>query len=220
MLFLMGYVVPRFSSIYEELGSDLPFASRLLLQWGQMLEAHTLAVISVGGAAVAALGYGLSRRTTRAALGAWIAKVPAIGRQLRLYQLARLYRTVGMLLRSGMPAVTAMSMSSGLLGETLRPAFAKATQSVREGQSIANAMENQALTTPVAARMLRVGERSGNMGEMTERIAAFYDDEIARWVAIVTRLIEPLFMTVIGLLIGGIVVLMYFPIFQLAGSVQ
>jgi general secretion pathway protein F len=220
MLFLMGYVVPRFSSIYEELGSDLPFASRLLLQWGQMLEAHTLAVISVGGAAVAALGYGLSRRTTRAALGAWIAKVPAIGRQLRLYQLARLYRTVGMLLRSGMPAVTAMSMSSGLLGETLRPAFAKATQSVREGQSIANAMENEALTTPVAARMLRVGERSGNMGEMTERIAAFYDDEIARWVAIVTRLIEPLFMTVIGLLIGGIVVLMYFPIFQLAGSVQ
>jgi general secretion pathway protein F len=220
MLFLMGYVVPRFSSIYEELGSDLPFASRLLLQWGQMLEAHTLAVICAGAAAVAAIGYGLSRRTTRATIGAWFAKVPAIGRQLHLYQLARLYRTVGMLLRSGMPAVTAMSMSSGLLGETLRPAFAKATQSVREGQSIAHAMEHEGLTTPVAARMLRVGERSGNMGEMTERIAAFYDDEIARWVAIVTRLIEPLFMTVIGLLIGGIVVLMYFPIFQLAGSVQ
>jgi general secretion pathway protein F len=125
-----------------------------------------------------------------------------------------------MLLRSGMPAVTAMDMSAGLLGETLRPAFSKATQSVREGQSPANAMEQADLTTPVAARMLRVGERSGNMGEMTERIAAFYDDEIGRWVAIVTRLIEPLFMTLIGLLIGVIVVLMYFPIFQLAGSVQ
>ncbi|MDB6082241.1 MAG: type secretion system protein [Gammaproteobacteria bacterium] len=219
-LFLMGYVVPRFSSIYEQLGSDLPLASRLLLQWGQMLEAHTLAVIGVGGSLAGGLGYGLSRRTTRAALGAWFAKVPAIGRQLRLYQLARLYRTVGMLLRSGMPAVTAMTMSSGLLSETLRAAFAKATQSVREGQSIANAMELQGLTTPVAARMLRVGERSGNMGEMTERIAAFYDDEIGRWVGIATRLIEPLFMTVIGLLIGVIVVLMYFPIFQLAGSVQ
>jgi general secretion pathway protein F len=81
-------------------------------------------------------------------------------------------------------------------------------------------MELEGLTTPVAVRMLRVGERSGNMGEMTERIAAFYDDEIGRWVAIVTRLIEPLFMTLIGLLIGVIVVLMYFPIFQLAGSVQ
>jgi general secretion pathway protein F len=219
-LFLMGYVVPRFSAIYEELGSDLPLASRLLMQWGQLLQAHTAAVITVGGVAAAALGYGLSRRSTRALFGGWFAKVPAIGRQLRLYQLARLYRTVGMLLRSGMPAVTAMTMSSGLLGETLRPAFSKATQSVREGQSIANAMELQGLTTPVAARMLRVGERSGNMGEMTERIAAFYDEEIARWVAIVTRLIEPLFMTLIGLLIGVIVVLMYFPIFQLAGSVQ
>jgi general secretion pathway protein F len=192
----------------------------LLLQWGQMLEAHTMAVLAAGAGAAAAVGYGISRRTTRAAFGAWVAKLPAIGRQLRLYQLARLYRTVGMLLRSGMPAVTAMSMSSGLLSEALRPAFAKATQSVREGQSIANAMEQAELTTPVAARMLRVGERSGNMGEMTERIAAFYDDEIGRWVAIVTRLIEPLFMTVIGLLIGVIVVLMYFPIFQLAGSVQ
>src|ERR1700692_1184890 len=148
------------------------------------------------------------------------ARLSAIGRQLRLYQLARLYRTVGMLLRSGMPAVTAMTMSAGLLSEALRPAFSKATQSVRGGQSIANAMELQGLTTPVAARMLRVGERSGNMGEMTERIAAFYDEEIARWVAIVTRLIEPLFMTLIGLLIGVIVVLMYFPIFQLAVSVQ
>jgi general secretion pathway protein F len=220
MLFLMGYVVPRFSSIYEELGSDLPFASRLLLQWGQMLEAHTMTVVLIGGGILAALGYGLTRRTTRAAFGAWFAKLPAIGRQLRLYQLARLYRTVGMLLRSGMPAVTAMSMSSGLLSEMLRPSFAKATQSVREGQSIANAMEQHGLTTPVAARMLRVGERSGNMGEMTERIATFYDEELSRWVSIVTRLIEPLFMTVIGLLIGVIVVLMYFPIFQLAGSVQ
>ena len=80
--------------------------------------------------------------------------------------------------------------------------------------------EAQPAQIAVAARMLRVGERSGNMGEMTERIAAFYDEEIARWVAIVTRLIEPLFMTLIGLLIGVIVVLMYFPIFQLAGSVQ
>jgi general secretion pathway protein F len=68
--------------------------------------------------------------------------------------------------------------------------------------------------------MLRVGERSGNMGEMMERIAAFYDEELARWVAIMTRLVEPALMTLIGVLIGGIVVLMYFPIFELAGSIR
>lgn len=219
-LFLMGYVVPRFGSIYEQLGSDLPFASRLLLEWGQLLEAHTITMIVLAAVGLGGGGYALSRPAFRVAMGAGIARIPAIGRQLRIYQLARLYRTVGMLLRSGMPAVTALGMSSGLLDQNLRAEFANATQAVREGQSLANAMERHGLTTPVAARMLRVGERSGNMGEMTERIASFYDDEIARWVSIITRLIEPLLMAIIGLLIGVIVVLMYFPIFQLAGSVQ
>jgi general secretion pathway protein F len=219
-LFLLGYVVPRFSTIYEELGSDLPLASRLLLKWGQLLEAHTFGVVLALAAAIAGAVYGLSRRRTRVAVGALIARIPTIGQQLRLYQLARLYRTVGMLLRGGMPAVTALQMSSGLLGEALKLRFARATQDVRDGQGLANAMERNDLTTPVASRMLRVGERSGNMGEMTERIAAFYDEELSRWVAIVTRLIEPVLMTLIGLLIGVIVVLMYFPIFQLAGSIQ
>lgn len=219
-LFLMGYVVPRFSSIYEDVGADLPFASRILLQWGQLLDAHAglvvvLLILGVGGTI-----YGLTRPEARARMGEWITRIPAVGRQLHLYQLARLYRTTGMLLRGGMPAVTALTMSAGLLRASARPAFAAATQAVREGRSLAHAMESNGLTTPVAARMLRVGERSGNMGEMMERIACFCDEELARWVAVMTRLIEPLLMTVIGLIIGVIVVLMYFPIFQLAGSIR
>ena len=219
-LFLLGYVVPRFSTIYEELGSDLPLASRLLLQWGKLLEAHTLGVVFSLATLIAIAVHGLRRPATRSAIGGWIARIPAIGLQLHIYQLARLYRTIGMLLRGGMPAITAMTMSAGLLGESLKVRFSGATQAVREGQSLANAMEAHGLTTAVASRMLRVGERSGNMGEMTERIAAFYDEELSRWVAILTRLIEPVLMTIIGLLIGLIVVLMYFPIFQLAGSIQ
>jgi general secretion pathway protein F len=219
-LFLMGYVVPRFSSIYEDVGTDLPAASRLLLQWGQLIDAHSglmviLTVASMGGGI-----YLLTRPATRAKVGDWITRIPAVGRQLNLYQMARLYRTTGMLLRGGMPAVAALQMSAGLLRAGSRSAFAAATQSVREGQSLAQAMERNGLTSPVAARMLRVGERSGNMGEMMERIASFCDEELARWVAVVTRLIEPILMTVIGLVIGVIVVLMYFPIFQLAGSIR
>ncbi len=91
---------------------------------------------------------------------------------------------------------------------------------MREGRSLTDALAARGLTTPVAERMLRVGERSGNMGEMMERIAAFYDEELARFVDLATRLIEPAMMTVIGLVIGVIVVLMYFPIFELAGSLR
>jgi len=219
-LFLMGYVVPRFSSIYEDVGTELPFASRLLLQWGQLIDAHTGLVIGGLVAALAALGYTLSRPALRSAAGAWIARIPAVGRQLHVYQLARLYRTAGMLIRGGIPAVSALRMSAGVVRPNSRAAYAAATRAVTEGQSLGEAMERNGLTTPVAARMLRVGERSGNMGEMMERIADFCDEELARWVAVVTRLIEPVLMIVIGLVIGVIVVLMYFPIFQLAGSIR
>jgi general secretion pathway protein F len=218
--FLLGYVVPRFSSIYEDVGTDLPLASRLLLQWGQLLDEHAAVVVVALVAALAAAGYALSRPATRAAAGAWIARIPAVGRQLHVYQLARLYRTTGMLIRGGIPAVSALRMSAGVVRPSSRAAYASATRAVTEGQSIAEAMERHGLTTAVAARMLRVGERSGNMGEMMERIADFFDEELARWVAVVTRLIEPVLMIFIGLIIGVIVVLMYFPIFQLAGSIR
>jgi len=219
-VFLLSYVVPRFSGIYEELGSDLPFASRLLMNWGRLLQAHGAMLLGIAVFAAFAGAYLLSLPATKAAIGRQLGRIPAFGQQLRVYQLARLYRTVGMLIRGGMPAVSAFDMSGGLLSTALRPSLIAATKVVREGQSIANSMQQHGLTTPVAARMLRVGERGGNMGEMMERIAAFYDDELSRWIQFMTRLIEPVLMAVIGLIIGAIVVLMYFPIFELAGSIK
>jgi len=146
--------------------------------------------------------------------------MPAIGTRLRLYQLARFYRSLGMLLRGGMPVVPALQMVAGLLQSSLREQLALASAYVREGRSISQSMEEHGLTTPVALRMLRVGERTGQMGEMMERIAAFHEEETARWLERFIKLFEPLLMTFVGLTIGVIVVLMYFPIFELAGSIQ
>jgi general secretion pathway protein F len=190
------------------------------MQWGQVTHDHGLVVAMVVAASGVALWHLMSRATVRAAIGRQVSSIPIVGRQMRLYQLARLYRTVGMLLRGGLPAVTSLEMSAGLLSATLRPSLARATQAIREGQSIAVSMERFGLTTPVATQMLRVGERSGNMGEMMERVAAFYDEELARTVDLLTRLIEPALMTLVGVVIGVIVVLMYFPIFELAGSIR
>lgn len=220
VIFLVAYVVPRFAGIYEDIGGQLPWASRLLMHWGQLIDAHGLAVLVGFLATVVAAIYGASRPGFRASVGRAVARIPAIGQQLELYQLARLYRTVGMLLRGGLPVVTAFEMTRGLLAAAAQPRLASATRAVREGQSLTDALTATALTTPVAERMLRVGERSGNMGEMMERIAGFYDAELSRFVEVATRLIEPAMMTVIGLVIGGIVVLMYFPIFELAGSIR
>lgn len=219
-LFLLLYVVPKFSSIYENTQAKLPWLSQWLLAWGRLLHDHGLSVFAGFASAGALASYGLTRPAVRRYLVDWLWRMPALGERLRIYQLARFYRTLGMLLRGGIPVVTALEMVDGLLQPVLRERLQLARQDVSEGMPISTVMENRGLTTPVAVRMLRVGERSGQMGEMMERIGNFYDDEIARWVDWFTRLFEPILMTGIGLFIGVIVVLMYMPIFELAGSIQ
>jgi general secretion pathway protein F len=218
VLFLLGYVVPRFAGVYEEVGRDLPWLSQLLLDWGRLINANgpMLAVAFVAAAVAVALGLG----RLKAFVGRVARRIPAIGERLRVYHLARLYRTLGMLLRGGTPLVTALGMVSGLMPAAMRPQLAAGTQRIREGASISAAMEAAGLTTPVALRLLRVGEKSGEMAEMMDRVAAFHDEELARWIDLVTRLFEPLLMAILGVVIGVIVVLMYLPIFELAGSLQ
>jgi general secretion pathway protein F len=156
----------------------------------------------------------------RARLGALLWRIPAIGERLKLYQLARFYRTIGMLLRGGMPLPRALEMGADLLHPLLRDRLTAAQRAISEGRGVSASFEAQGLVTPVALRMLAVGEKSGNMGEMLEQVAAFHDEELARWVDWFTRLFEPILMAIIGLVIGAIVVLMYMPIFELAGNLR
>ncbi|MFL6691654.1 MAG: type II secretion system F family protein [Ramlibacter sp.] len=217
-LFLVAYVVPRFSAIYAESGRDLPWLSRLLIEWGSLINRHGWLMAMAACALLA--GLVAAGRHLPAAAGRLARRVPAIRRRLLVYHLARFYRTMGMLLRGGIPVVPALTMLGTLLPMDLRPQLLSATQRIREGVTTSQAMAEAGLTTPVASRMLRVGERSGDMAAMMDRIAAFHDDELARWVDWFTKLFEPLLMALIGVVIGGIVVLMYMPIFELAGSLQ
>jgi len=219
-LFLMLYVVPRFSRIYEERVADLPLFSRLLLSWGQLVEGHGVLIVGLlAGLALAAL-YALRAAPVRARIGNALWRLPGVGERMKIYQLARFYRTSGMLLRGGMPLVTALDMAGALLHAGLRGQLQAARRAISEGQQVSVSMERNGLATPVALRMLAVGEQSGNMGEMMDRIAAFHDEEILRWVDWFTRLFEPILMGVIGLIIGSIVIFMYMPIFELAGSLR
>jgi general secretion pathway protein F len=217
-LFLLGYVVPRFSAIYTETGRDLPFLSRVLIHWGGLINKHGAAVM-LGLAAAIVLGV-VFRGKVRALAGSIAMRIPALGERVLVYHLARFYRTAGMLLRGGTPIVPALTMVAGLLPVDVRDRLTRAIQRIRDGVSLSTAMTEAGLTTPVAVRMLRVGENSGDMPEMMDRIAVFHDEELARWVDWFTKLFEPLLMAVIGLVIGAIVVLMYLPIFELAGSIQ
>jgi general secretion pathway protein F len=219
-LFLLFYVVPRFAHVYEERSVDLPLFSTLLLAWGQSVEGHGVLVLAALLGIALGAAYTLRLPRVRAAAGNMLWGIPAVGERLKVYQLARFYRTTGMLLRGGIPLVAALQMGAELLHPLLRDKLAAASRAISEGQGVSRSMEDNGLTTPVALRMLSVGEQSGNMGEMMDRIATFHDEEISRWVDWFTRLFEPLLMAAIGLVIGAIVILMYMPIFELAGSLQ
>ena len=219
-MFLLFYVVPKFSTIYHDIGRDLPFLSRLLMNWGEYLNEHAGTVAAGLAAVLGALIFSLSRQSVRAWIGARIRQIPTVGNQYKIYQLALLYRTVGMLLAGGVHVVSAMEMVSGLLQPDTREKLLKARANIREGVPVSDSMNKFDLTTPIGLKLLRVGERTGRLDDMCEHIAHFYDEDTARWVDWFTRLFEPILMAVIGTVIGLIVVMMYFPIFELAGSLQ
>lgn len=219
-LFLLGYVVPRFSHIYADLGSELPLLSRVLIRSGEFLESHAkwlglaLILVLIGGVRV----FRMPQVRHHLANASW--RLPHLGERLRVYQLARLYRTLGMLLKGGIPVVTALGMVEDLLLPNLRARLTKAREAIQQGQPMSVAFARHGLTTPVALRLLRVGERSGEMGEMLENIARFHDEETTGFLERFSRLFEPLLMAMVGGVIGLVVVLLYLPIFELAGSVR
>lgn len=221
VIFLLGYVVPRFARVFEGLAGNMPYLSRLLIEWGQFAANHLpgMAVTFVSLLVVA--GYALTRPETRTWLNDLAWKLPFIGDRLRVYQLSRFTRTLAMLLSGGIPLVTALGMVRELLRQPLlQSALEGATRAIREGQSITDAFAQHGLATDIGLKMLAVGERSGNLATMLDNLARFYDLENERFVAWSSRLIEPLFMAGIGLVVGVIVLLMYFPIFELAGNLQ
>ncbi|MCB1916464.1 MAG: type II secretion system F family protein [Rhodocyclaceae bacterium] len=220
LLFLVGYVVPRFSQVYEDMRGNLPLLSQLLLSWGKFMNAHQPGLLAGLAATVAGLAAAWRHPSVRTRLGLWAESLPGISRRLLVVRLARLYRSLGILLRGGIPVLESIRMARGLVPGALRDRLDAASEDIRRGIAMSQALETHGLTTPIALRMLRAGEKSGNLGEMMERSADFHDEEITRWIDWFVKLIEPAMMTVIGGLIGVIVVLMYIPIFELAGSIQ
>lgn len=220
VLFLLGYVVPRFSLVFEGLGTELPWMSRWLMQAGMFLHANQMAIGS-GFVVLMMLLFALRREPwVRRWLNRQLERLPALHKRLVMYELARFYRSLGILLQGGIPILTAMTMARGLLGAASGLRLEQAGERVKEGLSLSAALEAGHLVTPVSLRLLRAGEQSGNLGQMMERSADFYDEEISRWIEWFVRLFEPLLMTFIGLLIGLIVILMYMPIFELASSIH
>ncbi len=219
-LFLITYVVPRFAEVYQGAGRNLPWMSQMMLGWGQFAGAHSFGLgLTIAGTLAAAF-FGIRHLLRSGGIARLLARVPAIGERVRIYELSRLYLTLGMLSEGGITIINAIETVQAMVSPSVRANLAAARAMIEAGQPLSDAFEANGLTTPISLRMLRVGERTGDMGPMLTQSAAFYDGEISRWIDRFTRTFEPLLMAGIGLVVGAIVVLLYMPIFDLAGDMS
>ncbi|NPT61575.1 type II secretion system F family protein [Paraburkholderia elongata] len=220
VLFLLGFVVPRFATLLEHSGRELPLLSRLLIAWGSMVHAHG-AELSVSLAVLAVVaGFALRRPAVRTWITDRMLALPGIGQHFRVFRQSQFYRTTAMLVDGGIPAVRAFELARGLVGRADQAALAEALQQVRNGTKISDAFQQGGLANPISYRLLTVAEKTGGLGPVLDRIAAFQEAQVSRTIDLISRLIEPAMMIFIGVVIGGIVVLMYMPIFEIASSIQ
>jgi general secretion pathway protein F len=216
--FLIAYVVPRFAEVYQGTGREMPLMSKLLLAWGSFASNHTTVLLSTVALIVTTLVVSVRRFHASGGIARLLARLPGVGERVQVYELSRLYLTLGMLLEGGIPLIPAMDTIQGVISVTLRPKLQQAKHMIESGVPLSEAFSAHQLTTPISLRMLSVGERSGELGPMLTQSAAFYDGEISRWIDRFMRSFEPMLMAAIGLVVGVIVVLLYMPIFDLAGN--
>lgn len=218
--FLLGYVVPKFSMAYETAGRDIPLASQWLLGIGRVIhDGWPLMAALLAAALVLGLRAFRDPALRRRAIVV-LTRLPWLSDKADGFRLARYFGAASLLLTAGVPLARTFPMLADLLSPRQQVALDRARRDVEEGKVFSAALVAHRLADPVAESLIRVGERSGRLAEMLDRAARFHDEEFARWLDWLMRLLEPALMALLGVVVGGIVVLMYMPIFDLAGSLQ
>lgn len=219
ILFLVAYVLPRFSTILDGSGRQTGRATLWLIHFGQAIQNHPLVFVLVLAGLGATVAWLAASDAGRRFALARVARVPVLSDIFMTLGLSRLYRTLGLLLESGIPLPQALDMTRGIVNPLQSEELRGAIERLRGGQSLTEAMAGTSLVPPIAESLLRVGERSGALAEMADKLADFLDISLDRRVDLFSRLFEPLLMSAIGIVIGAIVLMMYSPIFDLVGSI-
>lgn len=219
-MFLLLYVIPKFSKIYETQVSHISGSTQFILSLGHFSERYAAYALFVLAGLILLALWAIKQPSVRAKFYDLLWKLPYLGEKVRLYHLSRFYRTFAMLLKSGVTVSAGLGMVSSLLGAGLQDNLLKAKHLIYEGKTFSEAFDSCALTTPVAMRLFRVGEKTGTLEKMMEHAASFHEEQMLRWVDKFTKIFEPTLMALIGILIGGLVLMMYLPIFDLASGLE
>ena len=220
-IILLIFVIPQFESLFKGFGADLPAFTQMVIDLSRFVQDKGILLAVVLGAAVAGFIYLKKRsRALREFLDRAALKIPVLGPILNKAAIARYARTLSTMFAAGVPLVEALESVAGATGNIVyETAVLKMRDEVATGQRLQRAMEATGLFPNMVIQMIAVGEESGSLDEMSGKVATFYEAEVDNAVDAMSSLLEPLIMAILGVLVGGLVVAMYLPIFKLGAVV-
>ena len=217
---LMIFVIPVFESMFKSAGQTLPLPTLIVLTISKLIKKYVIIFIPV----LILLFYLLRKyhqtENGKAVLDSLLLKLPVFGPLFKKIAVARFSRTLGTLISSGVPILDGLNIVSRTSGNrAIEIAILNARASIREGETIADPLNRSGIFPPMVIQMISVGESTGALDSMLSKIAEFYEDEVDIAVGNLTSLLEPFLMIFLGVVIGGVVISMYLPIFNMASEV-
>ena len=217
---IMVFVIPSFQKMFADFGGALPVPTQIVINISDFIRSWIIAII--GGFMLFLFLFKRFYATPkgRALVDAYSLKLPIFGPLIRKVAVAKFSRTLGTMISSGVPILDGLDIVAKTAGnKTVENAIIKVRKSISEGKTIAEPLEKTGVFPPMVCQMIAVGEQSGSIDSMLNKIADFYDDEVDDAVGNLTAMMEPMLMLFLGTTVGGLVIAMYLPIFKIAGTV-
>ncbi len=218
--FMLIFIIPTFAKIFTEFGGQLPLPTRVVMGLSSFLRGYWWALLTgIVGLIFAYRRYAATENGRRK-VDAFKLRIPVLGDVLRKGSIARFTRTLGTLISSGVPILDGLEITAQTSGNKIIEEAILATRgSISEGETISAPLKEAKVFPPMVVQMIGVGEETGALDEMLNKIAVFYDDEVNTAVDTLTSIIEPVMIVVMGTVVGGMVVAMYMPMFKLVSVV-
>ncbi|MEP0829182.1 MAG: type II secretion system F family protein [bacterium] len=217
---MLTFIVPVFAKMFSGLGAELPKPTQIVLGISNFLKGYFLYLVLGTLAFVAGFIYWVRTESGRAMFDAGLLKAPVFGNLVRKSSVARFTRTLGTLISSGVSILDALEITAKTAGNVvIAKAIRKSVLSIAEGDTITAPLKETGVFPPMVTQMISVGEKTGGLDEMLNKIADFYDEEVDQAVSALTSLIEPVIIVFMGAIIGGILIAMYLPMFDIIGKI-
>lgn len=217
---MLLFVIPTFAQMYSGLGAQLPGPTRVVIALSNFLQSYILYIIAVVVGLLIAIRYYYRTEDGHLRIDAFLLKVPIFGTLINKQAITRFSRTLATLLASGVNILDALEITAGTTGnKVVENAILRSRTSIAQGESIAEPLaKEKGIFTPMVIQMITIGEQTGGLDEMLEKVADFYDDEVDQAVQNLMSALEPVVIVFLAVIIGGMVMAMYLPIFQMASQ--